>query len=473
MLHFAIFSVATLAIGASASSKVDQLKVPLDWDHTDGEKITLGLTKVPNNSTNNKGALFFNPGGPGVVTSDLLAGQTMGYDVFGDLADNFDIIGIDPRGIGLSQPIICDPDKFNAPWPKFPQSEAAFNDLVNYNKAFWESCSNLTGKLLGHVDTLSVAKDFEAVRKAMDIPKINYLGLSYGTVIGSQYAELYPDKFRAMALDGNVDHSQTLLESFETEVTAYETEMERFISWCESDQSCVLNGENVTQIWMDLVDSAFENPIPAPGCEDPTNGCQPNVWGGDILFNAQDMLMFKKPVLWAKGTTWATLGLAIQQATAGNATLLSSSTATSNSSNVFAEPAVQCLDWITPIETFADLQYIYELASYLAPLTRGASQSYWEMISCIGYPLPVRNPSHTMNITNSANNTILMTNARYDPSTSIVWAEGLREQIAFAGLVVREGDGHTSFGLFGQTTEMIENYLANMTLPVQNCVTQS
>lgn len=68
-----------------------------------------------------------------------------------------------------------------------------------------------------------------------------------------------------------------------------------------------------------------------------------------------------------------------------------------------------------------------------------------------------------MNITNSRNNTILMTNGLYDPSTSIVWAESLREQIAQANLVIRDGDGHTSFDLGGQTTAIIEDYLVNDT----------
>ena len=407
-------------------------------------------------------------------TSDLLIGQAMGYDVFGDaIVDNFDVIGIDPRGVGLSQPIVCDPAAFNAPWPKFPQSEAAFNDLVAYNRAFWESCLNLTGPFLGHVDTLSVAKDFEAVRKAMNISQMSYLGISYGTVLGSQYAELYPQSIRAMALDGDVDHSKSLSDAFEVEIIAYETSFKRFITWCESDAICVLSGQNITRIWTDLIDAAFANPIPALGCQDSAAGCQPLVWGGDILFNAQDLLMFKEPNTWAKGVTWATLAIAIQEAAAGNATILASQTALSNSSNVFAQPAVSCLDWTSPIETFSDLQHIYEVASYLAPLTRGAGQNYWAMVSCIGYPLPVSNPPTVMNITNTGGNPILLTQSLYDPEASILWAESLTEQIELVQLVTRHGDGHTSFSLGGATTEIIDNYLVNLTLPGQYVVVQT
>ena len=409
-----------------------------------------------------------------MVTSDLLAAQALGYDIFGEaLVNNFDIIGVDPRGIGLSQPVMCDPKAFNAPWPKFPQSEAAFNDLVRYNEAFWKSCLEQTGPLLGHIDTLSGAKDMEAVRKAMGTSELNYLGISYGTVLGSQYANLYPNNFRTMALDADVDHSQPLLDLWAAEVITYETELKRFFDWCDSNSTCPLHGRNITQIWTELIDSALENPIPAPGCDGPAAGCQTTAWGGDILFNAQDMLMFKEEVLWAKGVTWTTLATAIEQAAAGNATLLSSPTATSNSDGNFAEPAVQCADWSTPIETFSDLKHIYEIAEYLAPLTRGASQSYWTMVSCVGYPLSVPNPPATMNITNSVGNTVLMTNARYDPETSVVWAESLREQTAHARLVIRDGDGHTSFPLGEETTAIIDSYLVNKTLPGQDIVAQS
>ena len=363
-----------------------QLKVPLDWAHPGGKKTTLGLTKVPAKAPTKKGVLFFNPGGPGLATSDLLAGQALGYDIFAGsaLPENFDIVGIDPRGVGLSEPITCDPAAFNMPWPKFPQSETAYNDLVNYNNAYWESCLNQTGPFLGHVDTLSVAKDFEAVRIAMGKPEMNFLGTSYGTQIGSQYANLYANNFRTMALDSNVDHSQTLFDAWQIEALAYETELKRFIAWCEADSTCVLYGQNVTHVWIDLVDSAFKNSIPAPGCNGPAPSCQPSVWGGDILFNAQDMLFFKESALWANNVTWSTLAIALKEAAAGNATLLSSPAAMSNTDANFAEPAVQCADWPTPVKSFIDLRNIYSIASYLAPLTQGASQSYWTMVSCIG-----------------------------------------------------------------------------------------
>ena len=485
-----LLSLASFALSAPATSTLKwspcpsplppalqcaQLKVPLDWSQPKKEQVTLGITKVPaKNQETKKGSLFYNPGGPGEPASNILMYQAQGYSIFGEaLVNNFDIVGVDPRGTGMSQPLTCDPDKYNAPWPKFPQSQADFDGLVNYNKAFWQSCSNMTGALLGHVDTISVAKDHEAVRKAIGAAEFNFLGESYGSQLGSQYAALYSDNFRAIVLDGNVDHSQSTLSTFEAESATYEAELTRFISWCESNTTCALNGKNVTKVWTDLVDSAFAQPIPAPGCKDPAAGCKTTVHGGDILFGAQGFLVWKEVTLTSLGKDWPGLAVALEQAVAGNATLLSYPSATSKSDSNFAGPAISCQDFHTPVKTFADLEYIYELASYTAPLTLGASQTYWIMISCIGYPLPVSNPPATLRVKNSKSNTILMTNSRYDPETSLVWAEGLREQIAYADLVVRAGDGHTSYNLGGETTALIESYLVNMTLPGENVITQS
>ena len=68
---------------------------------------------------------------------------------------------------------------------------------------------------------------------------------------------------------------------------------------------------------------------------------------------------------------------------------------------------------------------------------------------------------------------ILMTNSKYNTSTSVVWAESLRAQIAKSVLIVREGDGHTSYNLTSKTHDIIEAYLVNGKLPAQNTVVDS
>ncbi len=101
--------------------------------------------------------------------------------------------------------------------------------MVEHNKALGQSCLDRTGELLGHVDTVSVARDLEALRIALGDAKLNWLGISYGTMIGAQYAELFPENIRAMVLDGIVDHSASEIYATAGESVSYEDELNRFL----------------------------------------------------------------------------------------------------------------------------------------------------------------------------------------------------------------------------------------------------
>ena len=96
------------------------------------------------------------------------------------LREYFDLVGLDPRGVGLSTPVKCDPEIWNEGGSLFPKDQAAYDAMVAHNKAFGESCLENTGPLLAHLDTVSVARDLDAIRAALGDEKLNYLGLSYG-----------------------------------------------------------------------------------------------------------------------------------------------------------------------------------------------------------------------------------------------------------------------------------------------------
>src|SRR5262249_29590486 len=149
------------------------------------------------------GSLFFDPGGPGGSGTQIVYVESLGFNLFSAATrEHFDLIGIDPRGVGLSSPIRCDPALLNRQVPAFPKSEAEFRQVVERNRALGRSCRRLTGPLFEHVDTVSAARDLEVLRRALGQGKLNYLGLSYGSQLGSTYAELFPDKIRTLALDG-------------------------------------------------------------------------------------------------------------------------------------------------------------------------------------------------------------------------------------------------------------------------------
>src|SRR4029453_16632773 len=128
------------------------------------------------------GALFLNPGGPGGPGTFFAA---YGDQIFSPaLAERFGLVGADRRGMQGSSRILCWGNPYPPDQTVFPRSAAQFRRFVEANRAFGQSCVDATGPLIGHVDTVSVARDHEAVRAALGEPEFNWLGLSYGTQIG-------------------------------------------------------------------------------------------------------------------------------------------------------------------------------------------------------------------------------------------------------------------------------------------------
>ena len=192
-----------------ANLQCGELSVPLDYDHPHGAKITLGFNRLPAaDPAHRVGSLIVNPGGPGGAGSQVVAVEAAGGHLWNPaLHERFDMIGMDPRGVGTSTPIQCDPDVYNQLVSLFPSTEAQFDQLASWARAFGQSCLERTGPLLGHVDTRSAARDMEALRRALGDGKLNFLGLSYGAHLGSAYAELYPE---AHPHDGARCHRQPL-----------------------------------------------------------------------------------------------------------------------------------------------------------------------------------------------------------------------------------------------------------------------
>src|SRR5215213_405119 len=164
------------------------LSVPLDYGRPVDEQITIGLNRLPAiDPTQRIGSLIFNPGGPGGAASEVIALEALGVSLFTPaVREQFDLIGMDPRGVGSSTPVRCDPVIWNDVVSWFPDDEETFTELRDHYRSFGESCLEMTGPLLNHLDTASVARDLEAVRLALSEGKLNFLGLSYGSERGTE-----------------------------------------------------------------------------------------------------------------------------------------------------------------------------------------------------------------------------------------------------------------------------------------------
>ncbi len=437
------------------------IEVPLDWDKPDGQKITVAIDRLPAGDPAHRiGALVVNPGGPGGSGTSMVAGESTHPGVFPDeLRQRFDLIGLDPRGIGLSRPAVrCDPDLQDKLPDIFPADQAAFDTMVAANRAFGQSCQRLSGALLDHVDTVAVARDLEVIRRRLGGALLNYLGLSYGTEIGFEYARLFPAHSRALVLDGDLVHSMPPSTMHVYEAATFEDSLGRFADWCHTTAGCALGSDDARAVVRDLVTRARQAPLPAPRCVT-SKHCAPQVRPGDLLMQIQDGLLFKPAISPITGG-WKDLADALDQARKGDASALSPDAATPTSA---AGLAVGCAEFRPDFTTFARLRSEEIIGSTIAPNTLGATQSYDYIAQCQGWPAAFGNPPHTATIHPTI--TPLLVNATHDPSTSYGWAQLMATQIPNADLLTRDGDGHTSTLIPGHTRDAITHYLTDGTLP--------
>ncbi|MFC8390351.1 alpha/beta hydrolase [Streptomyces sp. NPDC057238] len=185
-------------------------KVPLDYDDPRGRTIELAVVRRKATDPGRRiGTLFFNPGGPGGPGTVQMP---QNYESFPrEVRERFDIVSWDPRGVGNSTAVDCfgSPEEA-ADWNAnhaagFPVGEeeraafiAAYQDLAR-------RCEQRAPELLRHVSTADTARDLDRLRQAVGDPHLTYQGISYGTILGATYANLFPGKVRAMVLDSNWD----------------------------------------------------------------------------------------------------------------------------------------------------------------------------------------------------------------------------------------------------------------------------
>ncbi|MFC7639674.1 alpha/beta hydrolase [Streptosporangium lutulentum] len=87
----------------------------------------------------------------------------------------------------------------------FPVTEQEGQIWVDKFTAFAKLVSEGNRKLLPHISTADIARDMDVLREAVGDATLNYFGVSFGSLLGTTYANLFPGKVRAIALDGAID----------------------------------------------------------------------------------------------------------------------------------------------------------------------------------------------------------------------------------------------------------------------------
>jgi len=180
---------------------------PLDYRDPSGPKISLAVVEHPATGPTSRGVIFFNPGGPGGPGTVQLPAFIGFFPK--ELLRDYDIVSWDPRGSGASTAVQCFPSQaaesaFLGKYALFPVGQGQQGGYIRRWREFGRICAARNGALLRHVSTADSARDLNLLRQDLGQPKLNYLGISYGTFLGATYANLFPRQAGRLVLDGNV-----------------------------------------------------------------------------------------------------------------------------------------------------------------------------------------------------------------------------------------------------------------------------
>jgi pimeloyl-ACP methyl ester carboxylesterase len=430
------------------------LDVPLDPDQPNGRQLTLRLGRVRSTDpANSHGVLLLIPGGPGVgISGEFGEFRTLGH--VDDLARQFDVVTWDPRGIGESSPVRCEPDAVppvSTPSDNLP-STAEWQAMASANAAFIQSCFAASGDLMGYLSSMDTAADIERIRQALT-PNDGLIAYaaSYGTAYGQAYLERYGDHVKALVLDAVVDHSVDLTTFTERNILGVQDGFDRFAQWCAQDSTCPVQGQDIGAVF----DAAI-------GFEPRVKIVVPQFLAGGQLIG------------------WPLIAKILGAASSGDPTALNALLMTPpptdptidedvHSAQVDAglnglPLGVQCADYGPQ----ADYAAYNASGAALAARAPRFAWKFWDSAplahssaglgDCAGWPKDVRYPPHPLQVGSHSN--VLVASTAHDPPTPLINALSVWMQIPDAKLLIADADGHQSLVFSQCSFEAIAGFLS-------------
>lgn len=442
-----------------------RLVVPRDWAHPSAGTIVLALRRVRATDSGARiGSLLINPGGPGESAvkefSDLVD------TVSTDLRKKFDVVAFDPRGVGESTPVRCVDDATiqrltsEDPVPTDPPQSSA---LIAGDRTLAAACERTSAGLLPYLGTRDVARDMDAIRAAVGDPKLSYLGFSYGTALGAMYADLFPQRVRAMVLDGPVDPSQDPITGAVVQADGFQSSLSAFLSYCGAHRkSCPYPAGAAGERDLDaLLDHIRTRPLA-------TSEGRPLEIGEAYTGVAA--------ALYDRANGWPVLADALTLAKRGDGTILlrlndlyTQRDSNGHYSNLLASnTATTCDDHRFPKELS-----VYERAADQADRTAPdfGPANVWSLAVCALWPVTANDPLRAPTAAQSAPSLII--GATDDPATPYVQAKALHRELSRSVLLTRNGEGHTSYGVSDCIQNRADAYLLDLKLPPAGTVCAS
>ena len=442
------------------------LTVPLDYADPDGPTIELRVSRANalGSADQRLGSLVVNPGGPGVPGLDYAAYLSASLEK--KVSRAYDIVGFDPRGVGQSAPITCLTGVQTSRWLRTdltPDTPAEQATIMRRAQQLADGCLTRSPEIARHVGSEDTVRDMDILRETLGDENLNLLGYSYGTYLGTRYAELFPERVGRFVLDGAVDPSLDIMQVSKEQSDGFQLAISRFAKDCSGRASCPWRGDPKAVLAgiNSLLTQLESNPLPTG---------QPRRLVQAEAITALFYAMYSP-------TLWPTLRTALRQAVAGDGSGLAEMAAyasdqlgpnryASNMASAF--PAIACWDApAAPGRTgLAAAARAWSRKAAVPQLTEAMS---WSNAPCtVWYGHSPVLPAPADSTTTAP---ILIVGGIYDPATPYRWAKALNRQLTTSRLLTYRGDGHTVYG--GGSTcvnHVVDDYLVTGALPAEGTV---
>jgi pimeloyl-ACP methyl ester carboxylesterase len=458
------------------------LQVPLDYGDPNSATISLSLIRLPATDPAHRiGSLFLNPGGPGASgVSWALNVAPVLYSP--EVRARFDIVGFDPRGIGGSANLRCFGNAkqwgpaFTPFW--FPSTPGELQTWMNADQFLASSCAQRGGRIGDHMSTADVARDLDTLRQAVGDDKLNYVGWSYGTLIGQTYANMFPDRVGRMIIDGVVDPvawttghgdgtTTPVMARFHAADGAQAT-LDEFFRLCDAAGPHCALAPNSAERFTALAEALKDHPIPVT-YPDGTTG----------LLDYSTLIANTESALYDTGT-WASLAqmLAAAEASADPTTLGANLAQIQPSLGL--EVHRHHLQYANMIEGFPGVMCTDSDNPHSYPGFSTAAQradettvfgSLWTWYSSICIDWPFSNADrYTGPWTHWTANPVLVIGNTFDPATPYENAVAASQLLPNSRLLTLHGWGHSSLFLSTCIDAAASSYLVDLTLPAPGTV---
>lgn len=445
------------------------VRVPVDYTYPRGKTVDIALRKVvAATPAQRRGTLFVNPGGPGGSGLDFAqeAGSVFGPRVLGA----YDVVGFDPRGLGASGGFECltdrDVDATYAadPTPETPAERTALDREASDRGA---GCLRRGGELARNMGTESVARDLDILRDAVGDERLNYFGVSYGTLIGATYADLFDTRVGLMVLDsavtpdgvaGPAPDQVDVDDEARAAASEFDASFDEFVTECTDGKSCALGSSKTTAIktLVQFIDGLEKHPLPTDIDTLPllTQGWAVTAIGNGLL----------------EPESWSDLVDAVGAALRGDGTDLADFAASSvyrNDDGTYTSPGfakdslpVTCADWPPSVWDgvwpSADVLHNHPLWARIALTT---------VSECAGWKGTLR---QNLLVGAQLPTPVLVIGNERDHVTPIEDTEAMSNAFARSRFVSVDAEGHGAYGSSNDCADkVVDDYLVDAVPPAE------